>query len=118
MKESVNKRMIISYYVFEQVDDEELYVFKSLHEDLATKEFYSHTKGKKLETNLYFLSHSILPFLENSQVLNLLRTGDIKRLPIIEIDNQIVKTGSYLSLTELSEITGIGMSMQRTDYLT
>ncbi|MEC3941382.1 arsenic metallochaperone ArsD family protein [Enterococcus mundtii] len=110
--------MIISYYVFEQVDDEELYVFKSLHEDLATKEFYSHTKGKKLETILYFLSHSILPFLENSQVLNLLRTGDIKRLPIIEIDNQIVKTGSYLSLTELSEITGIGISMQRTDYLT
>ncbi|PTO34746.1 hypothetical protein C6N14_10675 [Enterococcus mundtii] len=107
--------MKISYYVFDQVDDEELLIFKSLHEDLATKEFYNRTNVKKLETNLFILSDSIIPFIENSKVFELLRTEDIKSLPIIEIDKKIVKIGNYLSLNELSELTGIGMSVQIKD---
>ncbi|ONN40462.1 arsenic metallochaperone ArsD family protein [Enterococcus mundtii] len=107
--------MIISYYVFDQIDDEELFIFKSLHEDFATKEFYNRTNVKKLETNLFILSNSIKPFIENSEIFELLRREDIKSLPIIEIDKQIVKIGNYLSLEELSELTGIGMSVQRKD---
>ena len=99
--------MIISYYVLNRSDDEGLFVFQSLHEDTMLKEFYNRIKNKQIETNLYFLSDSILPFISN-----LLQTKDLKSLPIIVIDEEIVKYGAYLSVEELEKLTNIGMSIQ------
>ena len=53
--------MIISYYALNRNNDENLFVFQSLHEDTMLKEFYNRTKSKQIETNLYFLNDSILP---------------------------------------------------------
>ncbi|AGE28961.1 hypothetical protein CU026_1017 [Enterococcus faecium] len=76
------------------------------------KEFYNRIKNKQIETNLYFLSDSILPFISNPKILNLLQTKDLKSLPIIVIDEEIVKYGAYLSVEELEKLTNIGMSIQ------
>ena len=97
--------MIISYYVLNRSDDEGLFVFQSLHEDTMLKEFYNRIKNKQIETNLYFLSDSILPFISNPKILNLLQTKDLKSLPIIVIDEEIVKYGAYLSVEELEKLT-------------
>ncbi|EGP5213232.1 arsenic metallochaperone ArsD family protein [Enterococcus faecium] len=104
--------MIISYYVLNRSDNEGLFVFQSLHEDTMLKEFYNRIKNKQIETNLYFLSDSILPFISNPKILNLLQTKDLKSLPIIVIDEEIVKYGAYLSVEELEKLTNIGMSIQ------
>ncbi|MBK4750665.1 hypothetical protein CU025_1428 [Enterococcus faecium] len=42
----------------------------------------------------------------------MLQTKDLKSLPIIVIDEEIVKYGAYLSVEELEKLTNIGMSIQ------
>ncbi|WP_429939873.1 MULTISPECIES: arsenic metallochaperone ArsD family protein [unclassified Enterococcus] len=105
--------MIISYYVLNRNNDENLFVFQSLHEDTMLKEFYNRTKNKQIETNLYFLNDSILPFINNPKILYLLETKDLESLPIVVVDGEIVKTGAYLTVEELEKLTDIGMSVQK-----
>ncbi|MGG5358491.1 hypothetical protein IGI57_001580 [Enterococcus sp. DIV0213j] len=77
------------------------------------KEFYNRTKNKQIETNLYFLNDSILPFINNPKILYLLETKDLESLPIVVVDGEIVKTGAYLTVEELEKLTDIGMSVQK-----
>ena len=83
--------MIISYYALNRNNDENLFVFQSLHEDTMLKEFYNRTKSKQIETNLYFLNDSVLPFISNPKILSLLETKDLESLPIVVIDDEIRK---------------------------
>lgn len=83
--------MIISYYALNRNNDENLFVFQSLHEDTMLKEFYNRTKSKQIETNLYFLNDSILPFMSTPKILYLLQTKNLKSLPIVVIDDEILK---------------------------
>ena len=105
--------MIISYYALNRNNDENLFVFQSLHEDTMLKEFYNRTKSKQIETSLYFLNDSILPFISNPKILSLLETKDLESLPIVVIDDEIIKTGAYLTVEELEKITDIGISVQK-----
>ena len=105
--------MIISYYALNRNNDENLFVFQSLHEDTMLKEFYNRTKSKQIETNLYFLNDSILPFISNPKILSLLETKDLESLPIVVVDGEIVKIGAYLTVEELEKLTDIGISVQR-----
>ena len=86
-----NRKMIISYYALNRNNDENLFVFQSLHEDTMLKEFYNRAKSKQIETNLYFLNDSILPFMSTPKILYLLQTKNLKSLLIVVIDDEIVK---------------------------
>ena len=105
--------MIISYYALNRNNDENLFVFQSLHEDTMLKEFYNRTKSKQIETNLYFLNDSVLPFISNPKILSLLETKDLESLPIVVIDDEIIKTGACFTVEELEKITDIGISVQK-----
>ena len=83
--------MIISYYALNRNNDENLFVFQSLHEDTMLKEFYNRAKSKQIETNLYFLNASMLPFMSTPKILYLLQTKNLKSLLIVVIDDEIVK---------------------------
>ncbi|TKN19665.1 hypothetical protein DVW83_02525 [Enterococcus sp. VV15] len=75
--------MIISYYALNRNNDENLFVFQSLHEDTMLKEFYNRTKSKQIETNLYFLNDSILPFMSTPKILYLLQTKNLVKSIIL-----------------------------------
>lgn len=105
----------ISYYCL--VDDEncpELEAFKSVH-DIGFRNSYNHHSEEKLITHLYIKSESYTPFFQNELVDKELKKNGDNALPLIIINNEIIKRGDLLTVEELSELLGIGISIQSDD---
>lgn len=104
----------ISYYCL--VDDAncpELEAFKSVH-DISFRNSYNHHSEEELITHLYFKSESYTSFFQNELVDKELKNGD-NALPLVIINNEIIKRGNLLTVEELSELLGIGISIQSDD---
>lgn len=102
----------ISYYCLE--DDEncpKLEVFKSMH-NISFRNSYNHHSEEKLLTHLYIKSESYSPFFQNKLVDKELKKNGDNALPLVIINNEIIKRGDLLTVDELSELLGIGISIQ------
>ncbi|MGE6261369.1 arsenic metallochaperone ArsD family protein [Heyndrickxia sporothermodurans] len=102
----------ISYYCL--VDNEnclELEVFKSLHNENFRNSYNLHSEDK-LITHLYIKSESSTPFFQNELVDKELNKDGDNALPLVIINNEIIKRGDLLTVEELSDLLGIGISIQ------
>ncbi|MDY0405427.1 arsenic metallochaperone ArsD family protein [Virgibacillus sp. 179-BFC.A HS] len=102
----------ISYYCLE--DDEKclkLEVFKSIHDE-RFRNSYNILHEEKLFTHLYMKSKSNSPFKQNELVNKELKKDGDNALPLVIINNEIVKRGDLLTVEELSDLLGIGISIQ------
>lgn len=95
-------------------DDEnclELEVFKSIHDESFRNSYNLHSE-EKLSTHLYIKSESNIPFTKNELVDKELKKDGDNALPLVIINNEIIKHGDLLSVEELSDLLGIGISTQ------
>lgn len=103
--------MDISYYCLHDNGNIELEVFKSIHND-QFRNAHLVFAGEELQTHLYVMSESKIPFNQNKLVRAELTENGQKVLPIIIVNGMIVRRGGLLSPDELSELLGIGMAIQ------
>jgi hypothetical protein len=107
--------MIISYYIQNDqllTGNDNYLAFKSIHENIFLKEQYRSLKGIEFQTNIFSLEEELSPFINDESVLNILKELDIKGLPIVIVDNNIVKIGDILLTEELSNLLDLGISFQ------
>lgn len=71
-----------------------------------TAAFKAMAGMKQLEANRYNLNSTPDQFAKNETVLSLMN-ADIDNLPITLVDGQVVKTGAYPTLAELTDYTGL-----------
>lgn len=93
----------IDCFLKERIDSTELEVIESLNNDYF-KENYFHLKGNKLEINVFFLDT-----IEKDKIKYEFAS---KKLPLVFINDKLIKEGALLSDKELSEILDIGISIQ------
>lgn len=97
--------MILSYYLksdSEAVHDQEFLGFQLLHEDTTFKKQYEQLKKQPLITNLFLVeTEADLP-----------ETVTLEQLPVVEVDQEIIKINGLLTLDEISELLDIGITLQ------
>ena len=76
--------------------------------------FESLKNSKKIEANRYNLSSNPAEFTKNKLVLKQLQEQGNGCLPIMIVDDKIVKSGSYPTNQEIIEITGIELVGTKT----
>ncbi|MDG5815898.1 arsenite efflux transporter metallochaperone ArsD [Chitinispirillales bacterium ANBcel5] len=64
-------------------------------------------KNKGVSVERYNLAQQPAAFAQNEQIRTILQEKGNECLPVTIVDEQIVKTGAYLSKQELGEICGI-----------
>ncbi|MBC2259692.1 arsenic metallochaperone ArsD family protein [Listeria booriae] len=102
----------ISYYCLN--DDEnslKLELFKYIHSVDFQKIHFEYDK-KELTTNLFIKNESVIPFSQNKLVNEEIKKHGDDILPIVLVNGSIVKRGDFLSTDEMSDILGIGLSIQ------
>ena len=103
--------MKICYYLIEDMLTEELEIFDLLRQKVYSDIYYS-LKQEKLELKVYYLKDSITPFQINQEIASEMSLNGITKLPIVTINDKIIKKGNLLSSEELSKILDIGISLQ------
>ncbi len=110
--------MRIEYFMLKDQDSDELAGFTAIHENSALKEFYQKKEKAVLETQLYVMDQSIIPFLNDTDVLSLLQKEDLSCLPLVKVNGKIFVSKRLLSLHELSALLEIGITLQKNSPLT
>lgn len=103
--------MHISYYLLREDKSDELKIFKELQTICFAHNQLTHAN---LELSLFSLTKSVKPFLNDPTILAKLKAEDLDCLPLVKVNDILLKKGSLLSAEELSQLTTIGLSIQKT----
>ncbi|WP_222717440.1 arsenic metallochaperone ArsD family protein [Listeria portnoyi] len=111
MMQTYKRKIEISYYCLEDNRNLELEIFKCIHND-SRKNAHAEFTGEEIMTHLYIKSESERPFLQNRLVCAELEENGEKILPIVTVNDMVVRRGGFLSPDELGDYLGIGISIQ------
>ncbi|WP_163652133.1 arsenic metallochaperone ArsD family protein [Listeria sp. PSOL-1] len=82
---------------------------------LASEEFkqaYLDLNGIKIEIQVFFLNESEVPFKAHENVYALIKQKGKDILPIVTLNDKIIKKNALLNNDEIEEIFGIGIDAQ------
>lgn len=100
--------MHIACYLAKKDDSDAYSAFQILHDDQTTVQQHFLNKSNQLLTlELYHLNESMLPFITCEPVWQKLKINDLTCLPLVLIDNIIVKEGALLTIKELENLLDI-----------